>query len=266
MPDLNRFILSTVSLLVASTSASTSTSAGPSVWDHNGSQMLLQSQGSQRTITYLIPRPGLKIQPGEILFLGRRRGNLYEGTAFLFRSGCQPASFAVRGALGSETQIIVSGATPQRSTNGSRCEIVNFSSDPHSSRLVFTYLRKYEGPVPQQIQRPQTIEPQTPQDPDQEGPRISPVQKIVQSIPGGKITIRSQDEDAPAETPIRVDIIAQCFNGSTVSILKSYKTCAFLGIRALKDGSGFDLHELKFSGGTCSISNTSRIQTHDLCK
>ncbi len=96
--------------------------------------------------------------------------------------------------------------------------------------------------------------------------REGPVQKIVKNIPGGKITIRSQDEDAPAETPIRVDITAQCQNGRMVTVLKNYRTCEFLGVRTLKDGSGFDLQELKFGGGTCSIGNTSRIQTYDLCQ
>ena len=236
--------------------------AGQSIWNHNGSQMLLQSNGSNRTISYLYPRPGISAQPGQVVFQGRRIGNRYVGTAYTFRRGCQPAAYRVSGRLGSETRIVLRGAAPRRSG----CQVIGYSNRSGNARLVFSYMRK-AGPEAYgaESNEPPAYKPQY-QPPQQEGPVAGPVQRIVKRIPGGKITFRIQDQDDPAQTPIRIDATAQCHNGRRVKVLTNHRTCQFLGLRTLPDGSGYDLNELDFGGGRCSVGDVERIQTYDLCQ
>lgn len=262
---------------LATTAFANTASAGQSIWNHNGSQMLLQSNGSERTISYLYPRPGISAKSGQVLFQGRRVGNQYVGTAYTFRRGCRPAPYEVSGRLGSETRIVLHGASPRRSG----CRVIGYTNRSGNSRLVFSYMKKAgpdvygteanEPPAdPQYNEQPQYNQPQynnQPQaQPQHEGPVNVPPQYIVKRIPGGKVTFKIQDQDAPAETPIRIDVTAQCNNGRQVRALTNHRTCKFLGLRTLPDGSGYDITKLDFGGGTCSVGRVERLQTYALCE
>lgn len=125
---------------LAAVAVSTTTYAADSIWNHNGSEMLLQANGSERTISYFRPRHGISAQPGQILFQGRRTSDSYQGTAYTFRSGCRPAPYQVSGYLNSETRIELSGAAPQRDG----CQVIGYSNRSGNARLVFTYKRKVQ--------------------------------------------------------------------------------------------------------------------------
>lgn len=120
--------------------------AADSVWNHNGSQMLWQADGEVRVISYLVPRPGLPVEPGTVLFEGRRVGARLEGIARTFRQGCPPAEYAVAGEIASETHVVLTGAAPVRARTG--CAIVGYSQSSPNAVLEFTYLRSGSAPVP----------------------------------------------------------------------------------------------------------------------
>ena len=218
--------------------------AGQSVWDHNGSQMLLTSNGNQRVISYLQPRSGISARPGQVVFEGQRLGNYYQGTAYTFRNGCQPAPYQVSGQLNSQTRIVLHGSAPKRSG----CQIIGYTQHSGNARLVFTYLRKIQQ-----------------QDDPQEGPQAGPVERIVKTIPGGKVIFRIRDEDEPAAEPIRIDVTAQCFNGQTIKLKTNHRTCAFDGISPLPGNSGFSINQRDYDGASCSIRSAQPIETYDLC-
>jgi len=234
--------------ILAFTATTTSVArAGESVWDHNGSQMLLQSDGDQRIISYLFPRPGISAQPGEVLFRGRNRASFYQGTAYTFRRGCEPAPYQVSGSINSPTRIVLNGASPRRSG----CQIIGYTNNSGNSRLVFTYLRKIDN------QQPQI---------DDEGPQAGPVQNIIKTFPGGKLTFRIQDENEPAGAPIRIDITAQCSNGQSITLKTNHRTCALDGISTLPDGSGFSIQQRDYGGQSCSIASDHPIYIDNTCQ
>ncbi len=233
---------------------STIANAGQSIWNHNGSQMLLESNGNQRTISYLKPRHGISARPGQILFQGRRVGNRYEGTAYTFRRGCPPAPYRVSGQLGSETRIVLYGASPRRQG----CQVIGYSSTSGNARLVFSYLRKSYGA---EANEPPAIDPLP-----QEGPVEGPLETIIKRIPGGKIIFTVQDQDAPAETPIRIDATALCNDGRQIEVLKNHRTCQLLGIRSMPGGNGYVLNQLSFGGSSCSLSNVKPVPTSNMCQ
>ena len=232
--------------------------AGQSIWNHNGSQMLLQSNGSERIITYLVPRPGISARPGQVLFRGRRAGNRYTGTAFLFRRGCPPAPYRVSGQVHSETRLVLQGPSPIRSG----CQITGFTTRSSNSRLVFTYLQQAGAGNDQDGAQP-VPEPE-PQ--DAEGPAGAPPQFFTRSITGGKITIRVEDQDDPAQTPIRIDATVQCHSGQRVKVLNNLRTCEFSGISRENGKGTIVLHMLDFANGTCSSPAMEKIHVYDTCQ
>lgn len=105
--------------------------------NHNNSQMLISEWKSGAVeIAYDIPRSGLPVARGTTLFKGVRTGRVYRGTAYVFRSGCSPASFAVEGMKdpAKETLTFV-GAVPRRAT--ASCDILPDESGSKRTRLVF---------------------------------------------------------------------------------------------------------------------------------
>src|SRR5712691_8956614 len=83
-----------------------STEAGESIWNHNRSIMRWVGVGQERWVVYLDPRPGLRevgVQPGTLLFRGRRIGNWMGGTAHTFSAGCGAAAYWVEGPIHSDT-------------------------------------------------------------------------------------------------------------------------------------------------------------------
>lgn len=217
-----------------------------SVWNHNGSQMLLTSNGRERIITYYNPRPGISVQPGQVLFRGVRTGNSYSGTAYLFRRGCRPAPYHVRGHVQSEKQFVLFGRPPRRQG----CQIIGYTSASANSVLAFTYIRTlYTAPPPVP-----------------EGPQSGPPEFLSRLIPGGKLVVRIQDEGDPAASPIRLDAHAECVSGNRVTVLKNNRTCAFDNMMDSPDGLSVILHQRDYDGATCSRPRAQRINISDLCR
>jgi hypothetical protein len=108
-----------------------------SLWDHNGSLVYLTAQGSTRRFYYDTPLPGLdalEVRPGSLLFEGRKVGEQYIGTAYIFSKGCSPKAFAASGPVKSDSlqiSVSVSGKAPLPDANckqiGVRDEVLFFS-------------------------------------------------------------------------------------------------------------------------------------------
>jgi len=118
---------------------SPASAAGPeSLWSHNGSTMLL-SESSGR-IVYDEPKAAIAgtIGRGTILFEGRIAGKRINGTAYVFKKGCEPAPYPVSGVMednprGFGSRIVLSGPAPRRDKTS--CAIIGTASA--HSRLVF---------------------------------------------------------------------------------------------------------------------------------
>ena len=112
-------------------------------WDHNGSYIATERDGDDLVLTYDPPRDGLGrlgIYSGTVLFQGRfLSGTRIAGTAFLFKRGCQPASYNVSGRLTGDApenyRIVLSGDSPVRDG----CIVVGYKSSGSNTRLVFRY-------------------------------------------------------------------------------------------------------------------------------
>ncbi len=107
-------------------------------WEHNGSTMRLTAAGKTRRFYYVRPRSGLRkrgVREGELLFDGRRDGNLYSGTAYIFTQSCGKIGYHVSGTVAADdTHIVMSGKAPRLN---SRCRQIGSKPD----RLVFTLRR-----------------------------------------------------------------------------------------------------------------------------
>jgi len=103
---------------------------------HNKSQMLISEwKNGTVEITYDVPKSGLAVAPGTLLFRGTHNGAQYQGTAYIFRNGCRPAPYEVKGYRDTRRELIVlNGIPPQR---GQGCEIIGTSNRPENSRLEF---------------------------------------------------------------------------------------------------------------------------------
>jgi hypothetical protein len=106
------------------------------LWNHNGSVMRLVAEGASRKFLYETPRDGLAsvgVAKGTLLFSGRRGGNNYAGTAYVF-SECGPKAYQVHGPVSAdERQVTLFGNAP---ITNSSCAISQYRSDT----LMFTFL------------------------------------------------------------------------------------------------------------------------------
>ena len=116
--------------------------AGESVWDHNGSLMKLIAQGDAVRIVYLNPKDSIRDQGvtrGTVYFEGMLRdGHDLAGTARRFRSGCEPAAFAVEGTfspLTGQERLVLEGQAPIRQSVG--CEFAQVPEQSQSAQLTF---------------------------------------------------------------------------------------------------------------------------------
>lgn len=105
-------------------------------WDHNGSRMGLIANGNARRFIYVVPRPGIArrgVQPGTLLFEGRRDGQHYIGTARIFaRPPCGAFTYPVSGPIAPDDRgVTVHGRAPLVDEN---CQISGYRDDT----LVFT--------------------------------------------------------------------------------------------------------------------------------
>jgi hypothetical protein len=90
---------------------------GTTIWDHNGSLMRLEFDGAVRRFTYDRPRPGMVAagaRPGDVVFEGRREGEGYVGTAFIFSQACGRVPYAVRGRVSADNRrVTLAGNAPR---------------------------------------------------------------------------------------------------------------------------------------------------------
>ena len=81
-----------------------------SLWDYNGSTLLLVHDGMQRKFYYETPRPELVkigVQRGTLFFVGRQQGRAYRGIALVFSKQCKATPYSVRGEISQDNQTIV---------------------------------------------------------------------------------------------------------------------------------------------------------------
>ena len=111
-------------------------------WYHNDSAMNILRDGRSLQIRYADPRSSLRrhgVRRGTVLFRGQMTGGRIRGTAYIFKRGCQPASYNVSGRLVSEGYgvhtIVLNGAAPIREG----CEVVGYTRNSSNARLEFGY-------------------------------------------------------------------------------------------------------------------------------
>ncbi|MEN5080999.1 hypothetical protein ABE438_00805 [Bosea sp. TWI1241] len=102
--------------------------------DHNGSVMEIRDD----RILYAEPKASLRgvVKPGTVLVEGKWTGDRFAGTAYAFKKGCPPASYAVSGAKverPGQLDLVLRGAGPIRKG----CEVVGYSDRSPHARLVF---------------------------------------------------------------------------------------------------------------------------------
>ena len=105
---------------------------------HNGSMMEASFQDNGEVqIRYARPRSGLPQNlRGQLLFEGRVEGKRsLTGTAYTFKSGCEPAAYEVSGSIDGGSQIALSGQSPMRDPNS--CAVIGFTRQSPNARLSF---------------------------------------------------------------------------------------------------------------------------------
>jgi hypothetical protein len=104
---------------------------------HNGSQVLVSEwKDGAIEITYDVPRAGLPVAQGTLLFKGTRSGAWYSGTAYIFKAGCSPAPYAVSGLKDQKKdKVVLTGVAPHRDPRS--CEVNGGAANSQQSKLVF---------------------------------------------------------------------------------------------------------------------------------
>jgi hypothetical protein len=86
------------------------------LWSHNGSVMRLETDGARRFFVYESPRPGLikaGAKRGDVVFDGKREGDIYTGQAFIFSKRCGPQGYPVNGYVSDdERSVTLEGLAP----------------------------------------------------------------------------------------------------------------------------------------------------------
>jgi hypothetical protein len=106
------------------------------LWRHNESTMRLIASGASRQFLYEAPRDGLRevgVTKGTLLFKGRKDGNSYSGTAYVF-TRCGSLPYAVSGPVSADhRKVTMQGRMP---IPGSGCSSAGYRDDT----LMFTFL------------------------------------------------------------------------------------------------------------------------------
>lgn len=116
------------------------TAGGRPFWLHNGSILRLEAGKDRRRFTYEVPRKGMReagAKRGTLLFEGERKGDRYEGTAYVFAKGCAPAPYRVTGNVSlDEQRITMTGQAPRIAEGcrikGSRKDVLRFDYAPYA--------------------------------------------------------------------------------------------------------------------------------------
>lgn len=116
--------------------ATPSGSIGPTpLWEHNGSTVKLLADGANRSFFYENPRPGLVergVSAGTLLFTGKKSGNSYSGTAYVF-TRCGKRPYQVSGNVtADQRQVTLFGKAPVTDAN---CNVIRY----RNGTLVFTF-------------------------------------------------------------------------------------------------------------------------------
>jgi uncharacterized protein len=117
-----------------------------SLWNHNGSIVSLEANGTSRKFRYEVPKQGLiavGVRKGTLLFDGQSDGQRYAGTAFVFKQKCGSVPYHVSGPIFNDSRIVeMEGQAP--SVDEMTCRVVGSVGD----RLIFNY--RDDLSVPQQ--------------------------------------------------------------------------------------------------------------------
>lgn len=108
-----------------------------SVYDHNGSLTDVDPEGG--TILYRKPskRMSATVKSGEVLFKAGAPWNPYDdkalvrGTAYAFKSGCDPAPYEVVGTQEGWHTLVLRGPAPVREKNG--CRVIGYRMNGNST-------------------------------------------------------------------------------------------------------------------------------------
>lgn len=116
-----------------------SASAQQGKWHHNGSIMEIEQDGPHITFRYRFPRPGIQragaTQGDVVLHANLKEDNTVTGYAYIFKLGCEPAEYSVRGSVNERGDYLeVHGAAPVFAQNS--CSIIGYAWN-HNSTLVF---------------------------------------------------------------------------------------------------------------------------------
>jgi Caspase domain len=110
---------------------------GFTVWDHNGSRVILKAHGAEREFYYDSPRPGMLTvgaRKGTLLFSGQRTGNAYSGVAYVFNKKCGPHAYDVSGSVSEDQRsVTMFGKAPSQFDDN--CKPIVYKDDT----LVFTF-------------------------------------------------------------------------------------------------------------------------------
>ena len=110
-------------------------------FDHNGSLMLVDYKNG--IIAYKSPKKSIRgtISPGQVLFKGRpwdyfETGRPIDGIAYVFKKGCNPAPYKVKGQPeGTWHTFVLRGAAPVRKKGS--CKIERYSLTSPNAELRF---------------------------------------------------------------------------------------------------------------------------------
>jgi hypothetical protein len=99
-------------------------------WDHNGSLVSLSATGARRQFHYQSPAADLLqigVQPGTLLFDGRKVGNTYSGTAYVFSKVCGALPYTTEGPVTPDQRTVTMyGKAP---IVDSTCSVIQYRDD-----------------------------------------------------------------------------------------------------------------------------------------
>ena len=230
--------------------------AADSLWMHNGSLMRYHAEGEARMFLYEAPRTALAPLKDRILFYGWKDKDTLFGLARLFRKGCPPVSYPVRGHVQGATRIVLFGALPDRGRSG--CAVRRWRADGPGSRLVFTYQQRVRA-VPVNV--PEDVVA------DFEAVLERPYIKKGFDIPGGEILVTAPDYVAPASNPINIFVEARC-TGRRPAMLRRFLACALKEARRDPASGDLLLTTLPYdpATATCGAARWERMSVTGVCE
>ncbi|MEO0496057.1 MAG: SH3 domain-containing protein [Pseudomonadota bacterium] len=141
---MSRFLLA-----IALIATALRTSEAQEFFNHNGSTMLVEQNGSTVSIFYAQPRSGIRnvgVQPGTLPFEGQLKAGYLEGMSRMFSRRCGEIDYFVYGDFQAGARFVLSGAAPVLGKN--TCQIVDNVYDGPNATLVFTPLSTANAPQP----------------------------------------------------------------------------------------------------------------------